>query len=76
MLEKVKDFTHIEMESKNEDIEITYADGSKLYAQAKSVTDPNDKTNIIANLSKSLKTLGKADDGKTRLVYINNFNCL
>lgn len=73
MLEKVKEFTHIEMESKNEDIEITYADGSKLYAQAKSVTDPNDKTNIIANLSKSLKTLGKADDGNTRLVYINNY---
>lgn len=73
MLENIKNFTHIEMESKNEDIEITYADGTKLYAQAKSVTNPNDKTNIIANLTKSLKTLGKADNGKTRLVYINNY---
>lgn len=73
MLEKVKDFTHIEMESKYEDIEITYEDGSKLYAQAKSVINPNDKTNIIKNLTKSLTTLGNADDGKTRLVYINNY---
>ena len=73
MLEKVKEFTHIEMESKNEDIEITYENGSKLYAQAKSVTNPNDKTNIINNLTKSLRTLGNADDGKTRLIYINNY---
>ncbi|MDE8142101.1 hypothetical protein PT126_03405 [Erysipelothrix rhusiopathiae] len=54
LLEKVR------VEGKFEDIEITTEGGDKIYIQAKSVVTPDDTSNVLSNLKKSLKTLSSA----------------
>jgi hypothetical protein len=46
MLDYVQDFSHIKMEGKSDDIEITLGEGKKIYAQAKSVTQMGDQRNV------------------------------
>lgn len=62
----------LKMEGKKEDIEITLEDNSIIYAQAKSVEDPNDTKNVIAKLKAALTSLSKCEDPISKLIYVTN----
>ena len=74
MLDYVKDFSHIKMEGKSDDIEITLGEGKKLYAQAKSVIQIGDQKNAGKNLNNALKILSEDEQNGDafKLVYITN----
>lgn len=60
MLENIKDAKRVRVEGADEDIEITLQDQSKIYAQAKAVSKPDDYTHVIDKLTDALKTLSLA----------------
>ena len=73
---KIKD---IKIEAKEEDIVITYKDGSKDFIQVKTSENPNDKKFLKATFKKGMgtlkKALKKAKDNNiiiNRLIYANN----
>lgn len=74
MLDNIKDMKQIRVEGGNEDIELTLADNSKIYAQAKHVSQPDDYRNVERNLKKSIETLN--DDAKNKdgaiFTYVTN----
>lgn len=74
MLDNILDAKRIRMEGATEDIEIYFADGTCLYAQAKSTQSPWDNANAGGVLTKALETLGDAcSSGNAReLVYVTN----
>lgn len=74
MLENIADAEKIRVEGDTEDIEITLQDKSKIYAQAKSVSKPDDTSNVQKNLTKALETLNDASKKKDGSVftYITN----
>jgi hypothetical protein len=74
MLDYVKDFSHIKMEGKSDDIELTLCEGKKLYAQAKSITQIGDQRNAGKNLNDALKVLSEDEQNGDafKLVYITN----
>lgn len=74
MLENIEKAEHIRVEGANEDIEITLNDKSKIYAQAKAVTKPDDTSNVIKKLKDAIETLNeteKKSDGYL-FTYITN----
>jgi len=74
MLDYVKDFTRLKMEGVSDDIELTFNDGNKLYAQAKSVTQIGDQRSASKNLTDALKVLSEDEQNgdALKLVYITN----
>lgn len=74
MLMNIREVQSIRIEGKTEDVEITFSNKRKLYAQAKSVFDPDDHSNVIAKLEGALKTLSQASTLREakRLVYVTN----
>lgn len=61
MLENIKDMKRLRIEGELEDIEITLKDGTKIYAQAKSVVkSSSDFRNVIKNMTNSLISLQNA----------------
>ena len=74
MLENIKEAKCVRVEGADEDIEITFQDEKKLYAQAKAVEKPDDTSHVIDKLAKALETLSEAaknGDGKI-FTYITN----
>lgn len=74
MIENIKNADKVRVEGKNEDIEITLKDKSKIYSQAKSVARPDDYSNVIDKLEAALETLNLASangDG-CLFTYITN----
>ena len=78
MLENIKDFTHLKMEGKDDDIELSF-DNGKLFAQAKSVTQIGDQRSASTDLTGALSVF--KDDYKKSLdshcnalgfVYVSN----
>lgn len=74
MLKNIKIADSVRVEGKTEDIEITLSDKQKIYAQAKSVFDPNDYSNVLTKVKEALKTLNSAANKKDydSLIYITN----
>jgi len=62
----------LKMEGKTEDIEITLEDKSIIYAQAKSVEDPNDIKNVKTKLKAALTSLSECKDPINKLIYVTN----
>lgn len=62
----------LKMEGKTEDIEITLEDKSIIYAQAKSVEDPNDTKNVKSKLKSALTSLSECEDPISKLIYVTN----
>jgi hypothetical protein len=74
MLDNVQHFTHLKMEGKSDDIELSLEGGNKLYAQAKSVIKMGDQRSAGKNLTNALKVLSKDEQNgdAIKLVYITN----
>lgn len=74
MLENIQDAKRIRVEGADEDIELTLQDKSKIYAQAKSVSKPDDYSHVIDKLSDALETLSLAakNGDASHLTYITN----
>lgn len=72
LLDCIEDATFLKMEGEKEDIEITLKDKSIIYAQAKSVEDPNDTENIKIKLKKALTSLGECEEPISKLIYVTN----
>ena len=74
VLDYVRDFTHLKMEGKSDDIELSFGEGKKLYAQAKSVIQIGDQRNAGKNLSNALNVLSEdVNNGDAfKLIYITN----
>lgn len=74
MLDYVRDFTRLKMEGVSDDIELTFNNGKKLYAQAKSVTQIGDQRSASKNLTDALKVLSEDEQrgDALKLVYITN----
>lgn len=60
MLENIKEATAARVEGATEDIEISLANGKKIYSQAKSVINPESTANLKEKLVKGLSTLNSA----------------
>lgn len=74
MIENIKTADKVRVEGKDEDIEITLMDKSKIYSQVKSVMRPDDYSNVIEKLEAALETLDLAStngDG-CLFTYITN----
>lgn len=74
MVENIKIADKVRIEGKDEDIEITLTDKTKIYSQVKSVVRPDDYTNVIDKLEAALETLDlAATNGDACLfTYITN----
>jgi hypothetical protein len=74
ILDHVRDFTHIKMEGKSDDIELSLGEGKKLYAQAKSVMQIGDQRNAEKNFGNALNVLSEDEQNGDafKLVYITN----
>ncbi len=73
-LKNIEMAQNIKVEGKKEDIEISLNDNSMIYAQAKSVVDPNDKRNLRTKLEKAVESLNDACDTNCKLIYVTNSN--
>ena len=73
MLDNIKEFTHLKMEGKDDDIELTLPNG-KIYAQAKSVIQLGDQSNALNDLKNAARVLkdNSAKEDAIKLVYITN----
>lgn len=71
-LKNIKECESLEFEGKSEDIEIVLTDGSKIYAQAKSVEDINNTSGNSRKLKQALTTLAKCKEPISELIYITN----
>lgn len=60
MLENIRDAEKVRVEGKDEDIEITLTDKTKIYSQAKAVAKPDDYSHVIEKLTAALETLNQA----------------
>lgn len=78
MLDNIKDLKSLRLEGNYEDIELTFEDGQKILAQAKSVENASsDFSNVRANLKKALITLSegaKKVDAKQLILITNSPN--
>ncbi len=77
MLENIKDAKKVRVEGVDEDIEITFEDKTKIYAQVKAVEKPEDTSNVIGKLTKALETLSAASkkgDGRLFTYVTNSYN--
>lgn len=78
MLDNIKDLKSLRLEGNYEDIELTFEDGQKILAQAKSVENASsDFSNVRANLKKALTTLSegaKKVDTKQLILITNSPN--
>lgn len=74
MLENIKEAKVVRVEGADEDIEITLQDQSKIYAQAKAVSKPDDTSHVLEKLTKALETLdGDAKNGDGSIfTYVTN----
>lgn len=74
MLEDVENVRDVRVEGKTEDIEITLADGGRIFSQAKALADPSNTKNVRKKLGDALGTLDQAslDVNSRKLVYITN----
>ena len=75
MLENIREMTHLRLESKNEDIDLTLNDGSHILAQAKSIErSSEDFSNVLGNLKHSLMTLSEGANrvNANKLILITN----
>ena len=72
LLECIENAVSIKMEGKKEDIEITLDDNSIIYAQAKSVEDPNDTKNIKSKLKSAIISLSECEEPINKLIYVTN----
>lgn len=75
MLENIKDLQSVRLESKNEDIELTLANGQKILAQAKAVEkSSSDFSHVRENLKKALISLSEGAQRTTtqQLIFITN----
>ena len=74
MLENIRNVKSVRVEGKDEDIEITLQNKTKIYAQVKAVEKPDDTSHVIDKLSKALETLSdaaKRGDGEL-FTYVTN----
>ena len=60
MLENIQEAEMVRVEGKDEDIEITLADKTKIYSQVKAVIKPDDYSHVIAKLTAALETMNQA----------------
>lgn len=75
MLDNIKNLKSLRLEGNYEDIELTFEDGQKILAQAKSVENASsDFSNVRANLKKALTTLSEASEkiDAKQLIFITN----
>lgn len=74
MLENIQMADKVRVEGKDEDIEITLSDKTKIYSQAKAVAKPDDYSHVIDKLVAALETLNQAsanNDGSL-FTYVTN----
>jgi len=77
MLDYVKEFSHIKIESASDDIELTLNDGMKIYAQAKCVMQMDDQRNASSDLKKALNAFKddlEENPNATKFIYITNIH--
>jgi hypothetical protein len=74
LLMNIGEAESVKIEGTTEDVEITFANGQKVFAQAKSIFDPDDTSHAIDKLEGALKTLNNASTSPEaeRLVYVTN----
>ena len=60
MLENIQDAEKVRVEGKDEDIEITLINKTKIYSQVKAVAKPDDYSHVIEKLTAALETLNQA----------------
>jgi len=72
LLDCIENAISLKMEGKTEDIEITLEDKSIIYAQAKSVENPNDTKNVKSKLKLALTSLSECVDPINKLIYVTN----
>ena len=74
MIENIKEADKVRVEGKDEDIEITLKNKSKIYSQVKSVARPDDYSNVIDKLEAALETLdlASANGDGCLFTYITN----
>lgn len=74
MLDYIREANAVKIEGKKEDIEVFLKDGRRVFAQAKSPTNPEDSSNAIRDLGKALVTLNEADRSSTaqQLIFVTN----
>lgn len=74
MIENIKEADKVRVEGKDEDIEITLKNKSKIYSQVKAVTRPDDYSNVIDKLEAALETLdlASANGDGCLFTYITN----
>lgn len=74
MLENIKDADKVRVEGADEDIEITLNNSTKIYSQVKSVSRPDDYSNVTTKLEEALKTLNDAcgNGNGSLFTYITN----
>jgi len=72
LLDCIEEAISLKMEGEKEDIEIKLKDESIIYAQAKSIENPNDTKNIKVKLKKALTSLGECEEPINKLIYVTN----
>lgn len=75
MLENLKELDSIQIEGRNEDIEIFLNDDTEILAQVKAVVRASDDfTHVLENLKKGLLTLSEAAEGRNikKLEFVTN----
>lgn len=74
MLDYIVDADSVRIEGATEDIEVNLSNGTRIYAQAKSVNKAEDYNNVLRNLTEALRTLATANVQKDAcaLFYITN----
>ena len=69
MLENIQEAEKVRVEGKDEDIEITLADKTKIYSQVKAVIKPDDYSHVIAKLTAALETMNQAASNGDGCLY-------
>ena len=74
MLENIREANAIRVEGKDEDIELSLRDHTKIYSQAKAINNPLDTSNVLKKLSDALNTLHLASHNADAIIftYITN----
>jgi hypothetical protein len=74
MLDYIREAVAVKIEGNKEDIEIILENGTKIFAQAKGTTSPDESKNAMRDLKKALETLGEAGKARNvkRLIFVTN----
>ena len=76
LIDNIRDVDKIRLEGSEQDIEITLSNKEKIYAQAKSVEEAGDYSNVKKHLAKALNSLNNTahdEDGNIKqFIYITN----